>query len=245
MKKNSKLLASFLPLFAASALFLTSCDKDDDVDPVQQRSNVAFVNASPGSSPFDVYFGDEKATNGGTVAFGSSTGAAGSPYLQINSGDNQNIRFTDGTSDYYTGTLSLAADKNYSVFTYDTLNNGSFRTLVLEDNLTAPAADQSHVRFLHLSPDAPEVDIVLANETDTIRLDNKSYIGDNPVASELQNFTPVKSGTYTANVWVGDQSVLEVPGVVLESGKIYTAYAKGLAAGADANALGLGTVRHN
>jgi hypothetical protein len=44
-------------------------------------------------------------------------------------------------------------------------NVATIEALVLEDNLTSPASGKAHIRFIHLSPDAPAVDITLTNGT--------------------------------------------------------------------------------
>ena len=87
------------------------------------------------------------------------------------------------------------------------------------------------MRFIHLSPDAPAVDIALTGGG--VLFPNKAF-------REFTAFTPVDAGTINLEVRVaGTQTVaLAIPGVTFDAGKIYTVWAKGLLAGTGAQALG-------
>jgi hypothetical protein len=120
-------------------------------------------------------------------------------------------------------------DKFYSIFASGAVAN--LAPLVLGDDLTAPTAGNAHVRFVHLSPDAPAVDITLTNGT---------IVFGNIAFREHTAFTPLPSGTYDLQVRVAGTNnvVLNLPGVALNSGKIYTVFAKGFVAGTSTQALG-------
>ncbi len=77
------------------------------------------------------------------------------------------------------------------------------------------------VRFVHLSPNAPAVDIKLENGT--IVFDNVAYKG-------ITNYACIPAATYTFYVSPAGSKdvVLTVPGVKLESNLYYTIYAIGL-----------------
>ncbi|MDP4119973.1 MAG: DUF4397 domain-containing protein [Bacillota bacterium] len=81
--------------------------------------------------------------------------------------------------------------------------------------------DNSYVRFVHLSPDAPAVDITLPDGTKLF--ENVSY-------KEYTNYIGVKPGTYTLQVKPtgSDKVVLTVPNVSLMPGMLYSVYAVGL-----------------
>lgn len=242
MKRNSGPMGKVLSAILAVSV-LVSCSKDDTVDVNNDRANVAVIHASPGSPAVDLYHDTAKISSA-PLSFGSYLGTPGNAYVQVPAGQH-NIRLTnDGTTNVYEGSVNLEKDKNYSIFVYDTLNSGMVKTLLLQD---APAsqAGNSNLRFLHLSPDAPAVDFWLANATDTIRMDGKSYIGDSPNVTELAAFTPVPAGNYTLMVRSGDAVVVDVPGVDITEGKNYTFYSKGLLNGTGDNALSIGTVQYN
>ena len=92
--------------------------------------------------------------------------------------------------------------------------------MVLEDDLTAPASGQSHVRFLHLSPDAPAVDITLTDGT---------VVFANAAFQDYTAFTPLDAGSYDLQVRAAGTStvVLSLPTITINDGMIYTVFAKG------------------
>jgi hypothetical protein len=97
--------------------------------------------------------------------------------------------------------------------------------LVLIDNNSAPAAGKAHVRFVHASPDAPAVDIAVANGG-PILFPNVSFKG-------VGDYLPVDAGTYDLEARLAgtDTVALSVPGVALADGTVYTIFAMGLAGG--------------
>ncbi len=126
--------------------------------------------------------------------------------------------------------LDLTANTFYTVFAVDSVSKIS--TVVLTDNLASPAAGKAHVRFVHLSPNAPAVNITLTDGT--IVFGNKAF-------KQATDFTPLDAGTY--NLQVRDAAtnsavVLNLNGIVLQAGKIYTVFAKGFFGGTGAQALG-------
>ncbi len=77
------------------------------------------------------------------------------------------------------------------------------------------------IRFVHLSPNAPAVDIKLDN--DMVVFDNVAYKG-------ITNYACIPSGTYTfkASPAGSEDVVLTVPDVTLNANIYYTIYAIGL-----------------
>lgn len=80
------------------------------------------------------------------------------------------------------------------------------------------------VRFVHLSPDAPSVDVTLPNGT--VLFKDIEY-------KEISPYITVRPGTYEiqAKVTGTNNVVLTVPNINLRPNNIYTIYAIGLAAG--------------
>ncbi|MDP1171657.1 DUF4397 domain-containing protein, partial [Klebsiella pneumoniae] len=83
------------------------------------------------------------------------------------------------------GDILFNAYKDYSVFAVN--NVSSIEPLILEDNLSMTANGKAHLRFIHLSPDAPAVDITLTNGM--ILFGNVSF-------KSYSEFTPFDAGTY-------------------------------------------------
>ena len=109
---------------------------------------------------------------------------------------------------------------------------------MLVDDLSAPAAGTAHVRFLHLSPDAPAVDITLTDGT--VVFGNKSF-------RDYTEFTPLTAGSYDLQVRLAGTTtvVLDLPGIALEAGTIYTVFAKGFVNGTGVQALGAEIIVNN
>lgn len=95
--------------------------------------------------------------------------------------------------------------------------------LVLEDDRMAPAAGQTHVRFVHASPDAPAVDVQVANG-------GPKLFTDTPFRG-FAGYAPVGAGTYDLEVRLSsnDALALAVPGVALNGATNVTIFAVGLA----------------
>lgn len=124
--------------------------------------------------------------------------------------------------------LTLAADKDYTVAAAGEL--ATIEPVVLEDNNSAPAAGNAHVRFVHLSPDAPNVDIAVTGGP--ILFSNVPFKG-------VAGYAPVAAGTYDLEARIAgtDTVALALPGVKLEDGKIYTIFAVGKVVGPDGRKL--------
>jgi hypothetical protein len=84
------------------------------------------------------------------------------------------------------------------------------------------AANNANVRFIHLSPNAPAVDIMLPNGT---------ILFQNVAFKTYTDYISVQPGEYTLLVKPNgsNQTVLTVPNVYLMPGETYSIYAVGLA----------------
>ena len=93
--------------------------------------------------------------------------------------------------------------------------------LAIHDANTAMRPGKSIIRFLHLAPDAPAVDITLPNGT--VIFSNVSF-------KQITPYIDVAPMNYTLQVRVAGTSdvVLTIPDVDLSSDEYYTAYAIGL-----------------
>ncbi|MCX2738466.1 DUF4397 domain-containing protein [Pontibacter anaerobius] len=216
-------------------LFLASCDDDDDdVDLMVDQANVMVVHASPDAPGVDLYVDDTKVNNA-ALNYPENTG-----YLEVEAGE-RNFKVTAAGaglgSPVIDADVTLEKDMNYTVFAADELSN--ITPIVLVDDLTAPASGQAHVRFVHLSPDAPNVDIVVQGGPDLFT---------DVEFTEATAFTPVAAGTYTVEAQPVGTDVAAVTATLdLQPGKIYTVFAKGfLSPPADnTNTLGAEVIVNN
>jgi hypothetical protein len=186
------------------------------VDLIGATADIMVIHASPDAPGVDLLV-DNTQLNANALLFPNNTG-----YLTQNAGTrNVKVNVAGTSTTVIQADLSLMGDHSYSVFAVNQV--AQIEPLVLEDDLTPPALNKVHVRFVHLSPDAPAVEITLSDGT--IVFPNVSFKG-------YTAFTPLDGGTYHLQVRLAGTStvVLDLPGIVLTNGDIYTIFARGFAA---------------
>jgi Domain of unknown function (DUF4397) len=264
MKKVN--IPTFL-LLIAGAIFLPSCKKEKKEPPITV-GYISFHNAAlllPRAG--NVLIDDKKVNNANFLGYlNSITGN----FVGAEQGS-RTIAFKDSsasaTTDWVSRTATIESNKAISVFTYDTLNaaTGKIKMLVLKTDLTPPTPGSSKVRFLHLSPDAPAVDVALLRVNDartayrdSVVINNVSYVGlSTPnettlsvlstIPSGLYHIRVRRTGTFTNAVSVGTsfttgQSIIE--------GKNYSILARGFLTNtgvgrSSTTALGATVILHN
>jgi hypothetical protein len=176
------------------------------------------VHASPDAPAVDVWVN-------GSVAFSNAPFQGITDYAELPPGSYQVQVSPTGATEpiVIDAMLDLAADTDYTVVAVGQL--ASIEPLVLIDNNGAPAPGKAHVRFVHASPDAPAVDIAVANGG-PILFANIPFKG-------VGDYLPVDAGTYDLEARIAgtDTVALSVPGVALADGTVYTIFAMGLAGG--------------
>ncbi|AFH50693.1 Cell wall anchor domain protein [Ignavibacterium album JCM 16511] len=216
----------FVILTFVTAISFAACSDDENTtSPTPtEKANVLVVHASPDAPGVDLLVDNTVA--GTNLTFPNNTG-----YLSVNAGTrNVKVNVTGTSTTVIQANLNLVANKNYSVFAVNQVS--AIEPLVFEDDLITPASGKAHVRFIHLSPNAPAVNITLTDGT--IVFGNVAFKGS-------VNFTPLNAGIY--NLQVRDAAtnqtvVLELPNINLQAGKIYTVFAKGLLGGTGVQELG-------
>ncbi len=181
------------------------------------------VHASPDAPGVDLLVDDVVA--GTNLEFPNDTG-----YLGLPSGmRNIKVNVTGTSTTAIEADLDFATNAYYSIFAVDEVAN--IGAVVFEDDLTNPDAGNAHVRFIHLSPDAPAVDITTTDG---------SVVFGNVAFKENSGFEPLPAATYDLQVRLQgtDTVVLELPGISLSDGNIYTVFAKGFATAGKSPALG-------
>jgi LPXTG-motif cell wall-anchored protein len=176
------------------------------------------VHASPDAPAVDVWVN-------GAVAFSNAPFKGITDYAKLEPGTySVQVTPTGATEPIVIdANLDLATMTDYTVVAVGQLAN--IEPLVLIDNNSAPAAGKAHVRFVHASPDAPAVDISVANGG-PILFSNVPFKG-------VGDYLPVDAGTYDLEARIAgtDTVALSVPGVMLSEGTVYTIFAMGLAGG--------------
>ncbi len=246
---------------------VSSCKKKNNPEPAPTIGYVSLHNAAlllPRAG--NVLVDNVKANNANFIGYLSNiTGN----WVGVQEG-NRSIALKDSSAsaaaNWASKTIVAQAGKAISVFTYDTLNatTGQVRIMALTTDLTTPPLGRSNVRFLHLSPDAPVVDVALLriNDTRTAYVDSVKIIGV-PFAGATPNETALSvlssipsglyhirvrpTGTFTNAVSVGTTFTT---GQILIQGKIYTIFARGFLTNTGpgrttATTLGASVVLHN
>jgi LPXTG-motif cell wall-anchored protein len=181
-------------------------------------ARVRVVHASPDAPAVDVWVD-------GSVAFSNAPFKGITDYASLAPATyNVQVTPTGATEPIVIDAdLTLDANTDYTVVAVGLL--ADIEPLVLIDNNSTPAAGKAHVRFVHASPDAPAVDIAVA--------DGGPVLFSNVAFKGIGDYLPVDAGTYDLEVRIaGTETVaLEVPGVALAGSTVYTIFAMGLAGG--------------
>lgn len=175
---------------------------------------VRFVHTVPDAPNVDIYVDDDLIVN--DLAYGEYT-----DYLPIPEGTYRIALYVAGTRNNPVLVNMFTVDQN-SVSTVTISGNLSeIGFLAISDANEPIEAGRSMVRFYHLSPNAPAVDITLPNGT---------VIFDDVAFKQITPYIDVNPLNYTLQVRVAGTSdvVLTVPNVNLVADNFYTIYAIGL-----------------
>ncbi len=180
----------------------------------QAPAQVRVLHASPDAPAVDVF------VNGGDafsdISFNSITDyaelPAGDYNVQVAAAADNNLVVIDAD-------LTLEPGEIYTVAAVNLLENIAPLVLV-DDNAVNP--EMARIRFVHGSPDAPNVDITLPDGS--ILFGNVAY-------QEDAGYIMVPGGSYDLQVRVAGTKtvVLELPGVAVKNAEVYSAFATGLA----------------
>jgi hypothetical protein len=101
--------------------------------------------------------------------------------------------------------------------------NTTFEPVLFNDNALTPAENESAVSIVHLSPDAPAVDVTAAN--------GSVVLAENVTFQNASDYVSVPAGNYTVEIRAAtatnDGPVVTTVDVSLESGEAYSALALG------------------
>jgi hypothetical protein len=247
---NKIFTASFCIL--TGGLALVSCKPEAQIP--EPAGSIAFIHASPGSPGVEALVDNRIVSQQRINFLQSSIAAPGQPqiYLPIRTGSREvRISPDSGRTTVFNATLNIETGKIYTAVAYDTLSSGRIRGVVLNDDLSLPPTGSTKVRFLHLAPNAPAVDVTLRRTSvtpnDSVTVSNRSFIGATPNGAQLSPFVTIPGGTYTAVVKLaGTQTVvasvnLTAASTSLAAGRIVTLFATGTARSVP---LTLGGARH-
>ncbi|WP_233274703.1 DUF4397 domain-containing protein [Haladaptatus cibarius] len=160
---------------------------DDESDGDAQ---VRVAHMSPDAPPVDVLIDGETAIS--NLSYGNVTDYASLPAGEHNvtvtaAGDPSTVVFSEN--------VTFDADTNYTAVALGEISEHSenpFDVTVLEDDFTAPEPGNASVRLVHASPDAPPVDVTVA-ETNTTLFDDVSF-------GNATEYAEVPAGEYALEV---------------------------------------------
>lgn len=185
-------------------------------------ANIRVLHASPDAPAVDVFVDGSEAIS--DLAFDEMT-----DYVAVPGGDHNIQVFpasADGTGDpVIDADVTLTADTDYTIAAVGLV--ADIEPLVLVDDNAAPAAGEAKLRFVHASPDAPAVDIYA---------EGAGVVVPNAAFKDASGYLGLAASTYNLEVRAaGTETVaLDLPGITLEEGKVYTAFAVGLLEGTPA-----------
>lgn len=205
-------LLSVIALVGALAVVLVGGISAQEADTAMVR----VVHASPDASAVDVLVDGESAAEG--LEFQDAT-----DYIEVEAGEHQFQVVPSGgeaADAVIDATATLEAGMSYSVVAVGSVD--SIESLIVEDEITEPVADMAYLKVVHAAPDAPDVDVATADGT--VIFDSVTFMG-------TTDYMPVEAGGYDLELRAtGTEDVaVEAPGLSLEAGTAYSAYAMGLA----------------
>lgn len=149
-----------------------------------------------------------------------------SPYIDI-TGNKAEVKAFDksGTVRVYTNE-NLTINSSYTFFAYNPTNNPNFS--LVQDNLTAPETGKSHIRFLYVAEIGKQFPVTIGVYNSIDSLVNKGRVfNDQSTNNAFVGFNAIKAGLYSLRVTATAGTVVNLPTVNLNDGKIYTILVNG------------------
>lgn len=187
----------------------------------QQTSYLRVVHASPDAPPVDVLVENESVLT--DVPFG-----AVSDYLSLQAGS-YNVTIAaaeDPDTVVFEGEVTLEPRTVTTVAASGEISEQAatdFEPVFLSDNAVTPGPNESAISIVHLSPDAPPVDVTTA--------DGGVVLADNVSFQNASDYVTVPAGNYTVEVRAATEdnlgAIVTTVNVSLDGGTAYSAFAVG------------------
>lgn len=208
-------LGFLLPVVLVAAILSGCSDDSGSTGPAPTGGQVMAIHASPDAPTVDLYVDGTKVAS--NVSYLMNTG-----YLNVAAGNRTvEVKLAGTNTSVYSIPAPVEAGKTYSVFAGGLVSGATFDFYAFEDTLETPPSGSANVRFIHMSPDAPAVDVkITGGATVAAGVD----FGDDT------GFASLPAGAYSFDVFVAGTTtrVLQVPNVTFQAGNIYTVFARGL-----------------
>jgi len=200
--------------FLILPLLITGClDQPDPVE-LPPVAHVSIYNSSPDAPGLDLYVENTR-INHQAVNYSNRIN-----YTRFRTGE-RFFRLTpfNGFNTLHETSLTFEADKVYSLFITNTVSNMS--TLLVEDRWNAPAAGNTKLRSLHLSPDLGEITMRISREG--------SELIQSGAFEQINDFEELSSGVYSIEVisTITGEILVSADHLELQNGRIYTLLLRG------------------
>jgi len=227
LRRNAKPLGTLVvsalligSMLAVGGVVGTQQDADDPS--TQDASYLRVVHASPDAPAVDVAVDNETVLSG--VEFGTV-----SDYLTLSAGEyNVTIEASESGAVVFDDAVTLDPRSITTVAAAGEIGENAtqpFEPIRYDDNAYEPADGESAISVVHLSPDAPTVDVTVGTGNDTVVLAaNVSY-------GEASDYVTVPAGNHTVDLRqataANDGPVLASTEVTLANGSAHSALALG------------------
>jgi hypothetical protein len=220
-------LSGFRRLFFSIALLvlLASCMNEDEnlVNKPVELAYVSIYHASPDAPAFDIFV-DNRIINQNPLNYSSYSG-----YLNFFTG-HRNIRVNSTHANHalIDTTFNFEKGEAYSLFAINRVSG--IEALLVADRAAIPSEGKAMVRFVHLSPDAPALNVELAGDTKKPLFRSKSFRDATP-------FEEIDGGLYSFVVKkaAASETVVSATDVEILPGRYYTIVTRGFMAPASGN----------
>jgi hypothetical protein len=216
-KKNLIYSLSWVMLFTLFMGLTTSCDDDDDIIDNGDAVPVAYVSlyhVSPDGPDLDIQV-DNNRVNYYPFEYTDYTG-----YLRFYTGERE-LKFTpfNASNTLFETSLSLEEDSLYSVFV--TGIAGERETVVVHDEFEENDTDNTLIRIVHASPDAPAIHLSLSGEDDNL-FDDVAY-------RDVSDFMEVEDGVTSFEILNAENGevITSVSDVNFRPDRVYTLIVRG------------------
>ncbi|MFP4698456.1 MAG: DUF4397 domain-containing protein [Eubacteriales bacterium] len=180
----------------------------------RHTSYIRLLHAAPTAPTVNIYSdGDNLLAE--NLDFGEFT-----PYIPVQPGEyDLAINPVGAQEPVLTSTLTIPDKMIFTIAVIGTPPN--LEVFVIEDTPSRTPANRLGLRFVHLSPDTPAVDV---------RLPNGDIIFEDVDYTEVPNYLFIEPNTYSIQVYPTgtNEMALQVPNIRLKKDRFYTIYAVGL-----------------
>lgn len=194
------------------------------VETPAETALVSFVNASPDFPTFHLHLNREMRE---ALSFFQAT-----EYMSLPAGEYFVQMLEPGADpiaeDGFNGTVVFEPGIAYTVAGIGLVEDESFTIRILIDDLTPPAEGQARLSIFHFSPDAPAVNIELADGS--VLFPDLAFGNGTEIEVDAGAYDIVATVDRAANQDATSDVVLSLPGFVAEAGQIYNIFVVDVAA---------------